>query len=1333
VAAAEAAIAKAGDAVADMAYFAARDQQPAQVCREAVAAADVLVLIAGFRYGTPVRDQPELSYTELEFETARDAGLPRLVFLIGEDADGPAGLFVDSTYGERQQAFRARLGESSLVTATVTDSGGLETALLHALLTMPRRSPGTTVNPIDRVMKTELAIHFQPRAQGVQPFGSLSGQYFTGRRRALSEIEKWMADSSPNNVAALLVTGGPGAGKSAVLGHIIAGSNQSEGASGERAGARSSQRTGPAASSVSGHVHARGRTVAEVAAVVAHGVGVVAHEAADLLAALSNCERHDAVIVVDAVDEALTPDRLVRELLAPLARGGARSGVRLLVGTRPGRDRRLVRPFGRHVREIDLDSDRYLDRADLRTYAERLLLMSGDDDVAILGGRLSTPYRGNPELASIVAKAVAERAGRSFLVAYLSCLALAQAGEVLDITRPGWQHRVAMDTDDAMAQYLDRFESDAARVRDLLMPLAFVEGDGISDLEVWAQLASALGTRRYEPTDVGWLLADTTATDLITRTEVGKGQAATGAFRLFHEALAETLRSELRSRMNRPVVDRTFSKVLMEAVPARGDGIGKQWSSADSYVRNYLSVHAASGQIIDPLVCDLSFVAVAEPTRLLRALPMVHSAEAKQTAAVIARVGRQFLVHSEEERLSYLELAARKADDQTIADLVGKFAPDRPWWVSWAHWAPPTAGTTIGHVLGYVVGVDIAMYEGRQTVIAAADRTIHLFDLHTHAVIAELDDPDLPDISAMTALETGVGLRIVTGHVDGAVTFWDPAASHHVIRRPTTEVDQFWCTVAHLGNDLLVSDGPTGLTLWDAVTADPVDVIPIPGDAHLRVADRVRDVDYAIVYDTQSYQIQLWNLTRREPVGERLILHPECSVWGCAVGDVGGLPVAFLGINSTFVPPSEDAVRSALRGIGNWPAEIQVLSDCGWGPLSAAITTGDRDCVLSIGGADGILRRYRWNDGRFELVMQAMAHDGGIDALAFSAAEITGGRDSAIRYWRPGITGKAVEVWPKMRGKGTHVLVDSNAGWHLLGLNHNDILDRWDAATGRCLGLPSHFPDDLSTQPITAVASQSNDERPVLVVSTTKESLLVVETQTGEVLDSIAVPDSRISGLHLSAVGGTYRVIFSTSDGTINCYDLERREWRIQARALYQDEERLRYMDVVQLDGRSWIISLGHRLDKTTTIDIWDIETDLTRVRTLIASPASDPELWKVTAGSVDGTHVAVAMGDSSAVRVVDFQTGELIKGGFVEDGHRMASHHVSIEQLCGLDVIVSGGYAGALSLWNLTGTINRIIDIGYATSGWKVVPGTGDLIVGGAMGMLRLNITRPWLLRDGS
>jgi tetratricopeptide (TPR) repeat protein len=149
VAAAESAIARAGDAVTDMAYFEARDDQPALVCQEAVHAADVYVLIAGFRYGSEVRDRPDVSHCELEFETATAAGKPRLVFLVDEDAEGPARMFRDLRHGARQEAFRARVNSAGLVTATVHGPDNLETLLHQALIRLPRARAASL--PVGRV------------------------------------------------------------------------------------------------------------------------------------------------------------------------------------------------------------------------------------------------------------------------------------------------------------------------------------------------------------------------------------------------------------------------------------------------------------------------------------------------------------------------------------------------------------------------------------------------------------------------------------------------------------------------------------------------------------------------------------------------------------------------------------------------------------------------------------------------------------------------------------------------------------------------------------------------------------------------------------------------------------------------------------------------------------------------------------------------------------------------------------------------------------------------------------------------------------------------------
>jgi hypothetical protein len=117
IAKAERAVSAAGHAIVDMADFAAIDQAPAAVCEQRVRDCDVLVGIYGLRYGSPVRDQPEVSYTELEFITATEASLPRLIFVINAESEElglPPTALVDRKYGERQDAFIQRVKEAGL-------------------------------------------------------------------------------------------------------------------------------------------------------------------------------------------------------------------------------------------------------------------------------------------------------------------------------------------------------------------------------------------------------------------------------------------------------------------------------------------------------------------------------------------------------------------------------------------------------------------------------------------------------------------------------------------------------------------------------------------------------------------------------------------------------------------------------------------------------------------------------------------------------------------------------------------------------------------------------------------------------------------------------------------------------------------------------------------------------------------------------------------------------------------------------------------------------------------------------------------------------------------
>ena len=119
IAEAERAISAAGHVVVDMADFPAADQPAAELCVERVRGCDVYVGVLGTRYGSPVADKPEVSYTELEFDAATAAGLPRLVFVLdtaAADVGIPLAQLIDHAFGARQEAFRRRVQASGLVT-----------------------------------------------------------------------------------------------------------------------------------------------------------------------------------------------------------------------------------------------------------------------------------------------------------------------------------------------------------------------------------------------------------------------------------------------------------------------------------------------------------------------------------------------------------------------------------------------------------------------------------------------------------------------------------------------------------------------------------------------------------------------------------------------------------------------------------------------------------------------------------------------------------------------------------------------------------------------------------------------------------------------------------------------------------------------------------------------------------------------------------------------------------------------------------------------------------------------------------------------------------------
>jgi len=159
----------------------------------------VYVGVLGTRYGSPVRDRPEVSYTELEFEAATAAGLPRLVFLLdtsAADVGIPLTELIDHAFGARQEAFRRRVQASGLVTQSFASPHQLGRLVERSLLELAaaRQSPGPL--PPDSVLRV---WNIPARNPG-----------FTGRDGLLAAVRERLLAGDRAVVQALQGMGGVG-------------------------------------------------------------------------------------------------------------------------------------------------------------------------------------------------------------------------------------------------------------------------------------------------------------------------------------------------------------------------------------------------------------------------------------------------------------------------------------------------------------------------------------------------------------------------------------------------------------------------------------------------------------------------------------------------------------------------------------------------------------------------------------------------------------------------------------------------------------------------------------------------------------------------------------------------------------------------------------------------------------------------------------------------------------------------------------------------------------------------------------------------------------------
>jgi WD40 repeat protein len=579
----------------------------------------------------------------------------------------------------------------------------------------------------------DIRTHFLPKARGTDVAGEASWR-FMGRHAALRDLAAWLRDG--NGFKVRVVTGDPGSGKSAVIGRLVILADPQRRDSVPLDGIPAD--TIPDAGAIDVALHARGLTTGQVIDALSAAIGVQVGTPGELLTALRG---RRLVAAIDAIDESVGPQDLVDRLLRPLVDADLPQ-LRLLLGTR----RHLIAGLGPGAEVLDLDAENYADPASLAAYAARCLRES----------QTGSPYvTADSATVSAVAQAIADAAGRSFLVALITARTLALNAVIPDPADPAWRARLPATAAEAMHQDLQsRLGADADRARGLLLPLAYAAGAGLPWEDVWAPLASVISRQEYTDEDIIWLRAQA-GYYIVEAQETGRS-----VYRLYHATLAEYLRQDhSEEEINVAIVD-----FLTEHTRRISSSADPDWLRAHPYVRAHLATHAARARRLDPLILNPGYLLAAVPAGVLAALPAARSADSLDASAAYQRIVHHLDHGTTGQKLAYLELSSCRIGARILLDRLREYPGKRPWrplWTRWATESPHRVLTTDDR--RPIIYIDYIPNKGHwPLVLAISDLRWHIWNAITGERILTHDMGSVPIVEARTVTGKSGEMFLVT-------------------------------------------------------------------------------------------------------------------------------------------------------------------------------------------------------------------------------------------------------------------------------------------------------------------------------------------------------------------------------------------------------------------------------------------------------------------------------------------------------------------------------------------------------------------------------------------
>ncbi|MGW5052545.1 hypothetical protein [Actinokineospora sp. NPDC004072] len=1053
--------------------------------------------------------------------------------------------------------------------------------------------------------------------------------WFAGRHKALAAMTTWLSTPGANR-RVLVVSGGPGSGKTAVLGLVATLAHPDRRQMVPTTTLRLDHSTIPPVGSVDLEIHATGLTADEVRSRIAAVVGTTATSTDEFITALAERGR-PWTILVDALDEAADPRQLIAFLTRLVRVDDSGGAIRLLLGMRTHLATLIPAELST---AIDLDGA-FADPSAVRAYVIR----------GLLGASQDSPYRAADQAqVAAIADEVAAAAGTSFLIAHLSSHTLANMAGVPNPDDARWRSRLPRMVGDAMNQDLDRLGEHSQRARDLLLPLAYAQGQGLPWEDIWAAAASAISGRRYTDEDLFWL-RDAAGSHVVEVVEGGRS-----VYRLYHRAMAE----HLADRRDDAQAHQALVQVLTARAP-RTDTGAIDWAHAHPYSLRNLATHAAGADQLDRLVADGDFLVHAAPDTLLLALRAVRSTDAQLTAAVYRASAHLHRGADPGSRRQLLALDAARLNARPQLAAVRSGLVWQPRWSTSSQITTALLGNVAGRAR--VDAVACGTLDG-QPIAITGGHALDVWDLPTGQKITRLDNSSGTTSIACTEV---LGRPVaVTTSARGTVDVWDLRSGRHVrgLDGHTARVWSVACT--QIAGRPIAITGSTDRTVrvWDLTSGRCLAVL----NGHNRTVRSVACVStgYRTLLVSVGWEGRglLWDLSLAHDSRAVGVLTGHLSrVTAVACTLVDGKPVAVTGSCDRTVRVwdlSEDADRRrpmfTLRGHSH---RVWAVACTSVGEIPVAVT----------GGTDRSVRLWDVRTGRSLGLLSG--HANRVTSVACAEIEgnpvaVTANSDCTTRIWDIGTAGRKLdtaEIWAVARAvvAGRPVAVTGGV---------DNAVRLWDVADLRCTAVLSGHTDK-----VTAVATAEVSGRPIAISGSGDRTLRVWDLISRECTTRIE-NSARIWAIATITCAGRAVAVSGDDDGVVKVLDLVSGRSTILGRR----PSPVWAVATTDLDGRPVAITAGDE----HLIVVWDLETGAV-VREF---PCGQGRVWAMACAE-DGPPVVLSAHDSGWVQVWNLRTGAC-EAELRGDG---AVHAVDCLVVDGRPVVVAAGADRVVRVWDLRTT----------------------------------------------